>query len=217
MPVGHTRVVVTPRLRPEAVEVLLFDLGGVVIDIDFGRCTARWARSAGREVEEVASRFTFDAAYEDHERGVLDVAGYFAGLRRALAVELADEELLAGWNDIYLGVAAGMAPLLDRARARFPLYALTNSNPSHQVVWSERFAEVLGVFTSTFVSSEIGHRKPDRAAFDTVATAIGVAPSGVLFFDDSPENVVGARQAGMQAVHVTSTESVRAVLAHLGV
>jgi len=204
-------------IRTESVDVLLFDLGGVVTDIDFGRCTARWAASAGRDPEDVASRFAFDAAYEEHERGTLDAAGYFESLRQLLSVDLTDSELLEGWNDIYLGVIAGIGPLLDAARDRFPLYAMTNSNPSHQAVWSERFAVELEVFASTFVSSDIGHRKPDRAAFDTVASMIGVSPSTILFFDDSPENVAGARNAGLQAVHVTSTDSVRRALAQVGV
>ncbi len=204
-----------PPFRPEAVEVLLFDLGGVVIDIDFGRCMRRWANSAGREVADITSRFSFDAAYEDHERGTLDVAGYCESLRRGLALELTDDDLLAGWNDIYLGVMDGMEPLLAAAATRFPLYALTNSNPTHQAIWAERFADILDVFTSTFISSEIGHRKPDRAAFDTVTSAIGASPTSILFFDDAPENVEGAIDAGMQAVHVTSTESVRAALSRL--
>ncbi len=176
----------------------------------------RWANSAGRGFD-MASRFGFDAAYEEHERGTLDVAGYFEALRRGLSVDLADDELLEGWNDIYVGVNEEICPVLAAARARFPLYALTNSNPSHHAVWSERFADVLEVFTATFVSSDIGHRKPDRAAFDTVTSMIGVSPSSILFFDDTFENVTGARSAGMQAVHVTSTETVRTALAQLGV
>jgi len=124
------------------------------------RCMTRWANSAGRGFEDMASRFGFDAAYEEHERGTLDVAGYFEALRRGLSVDLADDELLEGWNDIYVGVNEEICPVLAAARARFPLYALTNSNPSHHAVWSERFADVLEVFTATLVSSDIGHRKP---------------------------------------------------------
>jgi HAD superfamily hydrolase (TIGR01509 family) len=200
-----------------AVEVLLFDLGGVVIDLDFGRCMAHWARSAGCDVDEVTSRFSFDAPYEAHERGTIDAAAYFETLRHSLSVDLSDEQFLAGWSDIYLGATAGVASLLRQAATMFPLYAFTNSNPSHQAVWSSRFADEMGVFTETFVSSKIGHRKPDQVAFDAVATAIGVGPSRILFFDDVVPNVVGARQAGMQAVHVTSPRSIIEALALLGV
>lgn len=206
-----------PSFRPESVEVLLFDLGGVVIDIDFRRCFARWADSAKCGVDEIASRFTFDAAYKDHERGVLDLGGYFDSLRNGLSVELRDDQLLEGWSDIYVEAKDGIGALLDAARTKFPLYAFTNSNPSHRAVWSERFAADLEAFTSIFVSSDLGERKPDRAAFDAVAAMIGVPASSILYFDDSPENVVGGRDAGLQAVHVTSTDSVRAALSRLSV
>jgi glucose-1-phosphatase len=203
--------------RPESVEVLLFDLGGVVIDIDFRRCFAHWAHSADRDVEELASHFSIDSAYEAHECGRLPISEYLEHLRRTLTLALTDDELLAGWNDIWTGVNADIGPLLTLASDAFPLYAFTNSNPTHQAVWSQHFAEPLGIFTSTFVSSEIGHRKPERAAFDHVASMIGALPESTLFFDDGRENVTGAREAGMQAVHVTSTDMVRNALARLGV
>jgi HAD superfamily hydrolase (TIGR01509 family) len=202
-------------MSSESIEALLFDLGGVIIKIDFGRCLRRWATSAGCAVEDIASRFTFDAAYEDHERGTIDAAEYFAGLRRSLSLDLTDDALLEGWNDVYVGPDAEVVDLLVQARTRFPLYAFTNTNPSHQTVWSRLFARELEVFDSIFVSSEIGHRKPDRAAFEAVASMIDVSPSRILFFDDGPENVEGARKAGLQAVHVTSADSVRAALSLL--
>jgi glucose-1-phosphatase len=201
----------------ESAEVLLFDLGGVVIDIDFRRCFQRWADASGTGIDHIASRFAFDTTYEQHERGEMDIAAYFQRLRLALGVDLGDGELLEGWNDIYVGVVPGIGPLLAAAGTKFPLYAFTNSNPSHKAVWSNRFAEDLEVFTATFVSSDIGHRKPEGAAFDAIAEMIGVPASRILFFDDLAENVAGALDAGMQAVHVTDASSVTSALIQLGV
>ena len=211
----HRELVEESPIRAEAVEALLFDLGGVVIDIDFGRCAASWARSAGREAADLMARLAMYDAYERHERGSLDTAGYFASVRRTMAFDLTDAQLLAGWNDIYLGVVDGIESLLADVAARFPLYAFTNSNPAHQAVWTERFAEVLAPFETIFVSSEIGHRKPEPAAFEHIAATIDVALPNILFFDDSAENVEGARRLGVQTVHVTSPDSVRAAIAAL--
>ncbi len=202
---------------PESVEVLLFDIGGVVIDVDFGRCMASWAESAGVDVVEISSRFTFDSAYEEHERGNLAIDGYLDSLRRSLGVDLTDTQLLHGWNDIYLGCNQEVVELLRLAEDRFGLYAFTNSNPTHRAVCEARFGSELDVFTRVFSSFRIGHRKPDREAFEHVVAAIGVSPSSVLFFDDSIENVDGAIGAGLQAVHVATPESVRASLDQLGI
>ena len=197
---------------PEPVEALLLDLGGVVITTDFGRCFQRWADSASCAVVDVTSRFGFDAAYEDHERGALTAEEYFTRVRDALHLDLDHDALVDGWNDIYVAADAEVLDLLSRARERWPLHAFTNSNPTHQSAWSARFAQELEIFDSIFVSSELGHRKPERAAFEAVASTIDVLPGRILFFDDSLENVEGAREAGLQAVHVTSAESVREAL-----
>lgn len=206
-----------PPFDPAAVEALLFDLGGVVVEIDFERCVSSWATSAGRPVDEVRAAFRFDAPYEAHERGEIDAAAYFDSLRRSLGVDLDDDELLAGWTSIYVGVIDGIVPLLSAASAVLPIAAFTNSNPSHIAACNERFGEQLASFRRVFASSELGRRKPERAAFHAVAAEMGVAPSGILFFDDGEANVAGALDAGLQAVRVTSPTTVRDALAVLGI
>jgi HAD superfamily hydrolase (TIGR01509 family) len=198
------------------IRALLFDLGGVLIDIDFKRAFRAWAARASCDAAELEQRFVFDEAYEQHERGDLGSSDYFTTLRRCLGVRLSDDDLIAGWNDIYLGPTPGMAALLAQASQRFPLYAFTNSNPTHQSVWTVRFASELSIFRSIFVSSELGLRKPDPEAFSVVAKRIGFPASELLFFDDTPENIDGAVTAGMQAVLVGSASDVSMALLRLG-
>jgi FMN phosphatase YigB (HAD superfamily) len=114
------------------VAALLFDLGGVVIDIDLGRAFARWAAAAGTPVETIRSRFVMDESYERHERGEIQAGEYFASLRSSLQVDLSNAELSEGWTAIYLGEVPGVRTLLRRLEGRLPLYAFTNSNPTHQ-------------------------------------------------------------------------------------
>jgi glucose-1-phosphatase len=194
---------------------LLFDLGGVVLDIDFDRVFHAWAARASCDPRAVRRRFKFDDAYERHERGELDAAGYFASLRRSLRLHLSDGEFIAGWSDLYVAPVPGMAAVLAAASQRFPLYAFTNSNPTHQAVWATRYASELTVFRSIFVSSEMGLRKPDPRAFKEIARRTGLPASAFLFFDDTLENVMGAQTAGMQGVHVNSTDDVRVALLKL--
>jgi epoxide hydrolase-like predicted phosphatase len=205
------------RVGRGELRALLFDLGGVVIDIDFKRAFQIWAARASCDGVDLERRFTFDEAYEMHETGDLDSSAYFSALRQRLNVSLSEEDLVAGWNDIYLGTIPGMAKLLAAASVQFPLYAFTNSNPTHQSVWSTRFAPDLSIFTAIYVSSELGVRKPDPRSFSLVAERMGAEPSEVLFFDDSAENIVGAISAGMRGVLVESPRDVRAALGRYGV
>ncbi|HXC55288.1 MAG TPA: HAD family phosphatase [Rhizomicrobium sp.] len=196
----------------EPVEALLFDLGGVFVDIDFQRAIARWAAHAGCEPERIRGRYMHDEAYERHERNEIGVGDYFASLRTSLGIDLTDAQFLDGWNAIFGDVIPGFAPLLARAAAQLPTYAFTNTNPAHEAFWSVRFADGLKPFRRIFVSSTLGLRKPERRAFDHVAREIGVPAARILFFDDAIANVEGARAAGMQAVHVRSNEDVVAAL-----
>jgi putative hydrolase of the HAD superfamily len=97
-----------------------------------------------------------------------------------------------------------------------PLYAFSNTNRAHEVHFSRHFAEVLGHFREVFLSSTIGLRKPDADAYDHVVKAIGVPAARIVFFDDLMENIEGARDRGLKAVHVTSIRDVAAALAALG-
>lgn len=195
------------------VDALLFDVGGVVVRIDFDRVFAVWAAYAGRPIDAIRSRFSFDAFYERHERGEIEAGDYFASLRSSLGLDLSDAEFAEGWTALYLGEVPGMTALLRRLRDRVPLYAFTNSNPTHRRVWAERYAESLRSFRRVFVSCELGSRKPEPAGFIAIAAAIAVRPERILFFDDTLDNVHGARAVGLPAVHVRSVADVETAVA----
>jgi glucose-1-phosphatase len=196
-------------------DALLFDLGRVVIDIDFNVAFAKWAEYARCDRAVIARRFLHDEAYKRHERGEIDVDQYFTSLRSALGVEISNAQLLDGWNAIHVGEMPGISPLLAEVARRFPLYAFSNSNRAHELYWSTRFAGLLRHFRQIYVSSTIGLRKPDTAAYNYVVKAIGTSAERIVFFDDVLENVEGARACGLQAFQVKSAADVANVVAGL--
>jgi glucose-1-phosphatase len=206
-----------PLLSPGTADVLLFDLGRVVIDIDFNKTLACWARHAGCEPAHLVGRFSRNEIYKRHETGEISDAEFFAGLRTSLGIALSDAQFLEGWNAIFAGEMPGIAALLARAAKRVPLYAFSNTNGAHVEHFSQAFAGVLGHFREIFLSSAIGLRKPDAAAYDHVVKAIGVPAQRIVFFDDLAENIEGARARGLTAIHVTSPDDVGHALAALGI
>src|SRR5262245_29524942 len=179
------------------VDALLFDFGGVLVSIDFGLAFDSWAQAANVAPDSVAARFVFDAAYLANERGEIDGAKYFTTLRSTLGVTLSDEQLLAGWNAIFLEPMPGISDLLVWLAARMPLYLFSNTNRLHHECWSVRYRELLAPLTGIYCSHEVGERKPNLQAFVSVARRIGLPPHRIAFFDDLKENVLGARKAGL--------------------
>jgi glucose-1-phosphatase len=207
----------SPLLSPGAADALLFDLGRVVLDIDFSKAIACWAGYAGCEAGDIVRRFVRAEAYRHHEVGKISDAAYFDSLRTTLDINLSDAQFLEGWNAIFAGEMPGIAPLLERAAKHLPLYAFSNTNSAHVEHFPVVYADVLSHFREMYLSSSIGLRKPDAAAYDHVVKAIGVRPERIVFFDDLAENIEGARARGLTAVHVTTPNDVAEALAALGI
>ncbi len=205
-----------PQLCPGTADALLFDLGRVVIDIDFGKVLACWAGHAGCTPADLSRPFWQSETFRRHETGHAGDAEFFEALRTTLGIDLSDTQLLEGWNTIFAGDMPGIDALLARAARRLPLYAFSNTNPPHVAHFSKPYADVLGHFREIFLSCAIGLRKPDAAAYDHVIKAIGVAAERIVFFDDLVENIEGARKRGLTAVHVTSPDDVAEALTALG-
>ncbi|MBR0848378.1 HAD-IA family hydrolase [Bradyrhizobium diazoefficiens] len=204
-------------LSPGSADALLFDLGRVVIDIDFSKAIACWAGHAGCQPEAIVGRYVRDEAYRLHEVGKISDEAYFDSLRASLGIGISDAQFLEGWNAIFAGAMPDIADLLPRAARHMPLYAFSNTNRPHVDYFSKEYAPLLGHFRELYLSSSIGLRKPDAEAFDHVVAAMGVPASRIVFFDDLAENVEGARARGLTAVHVTSPRDVGEALKTLGI
>lgn len=196
----------------QTVDALLFDLGGVVIDIDFNRVFRAWGADAGMDPELVAARFSIDRAYQNHERGEITHREYFDALRSSLGISLTDQQFADGWNSIYVGEVQGIHDLLCIVREQRPVYAFTNTNHLHKSAWQTLFADLLKPFEAIFSSMDLRMRKPDKQAFEHVARKIGVPVNRIAFFDDSLENVRGAQDTGMRAFHTRTVEETTAAL-----
>lgn len=198
-----------PVLSTRAV---LFDLGGVLIDIDFDRALAAWQAHSRLPPAQLRERFAFDEPFRRHETGRLDDAGYFGHLRTLLALDCDLAQVEAGFNAILIAEIAETVQVLAALRGRVPCYAISNTNPAHVLHMRRAFPGLLDRFDHVFTSHEIGHRKPQLESFAHVLQAIGLPAGEVLLFDDLAPNVAAARGMGLQAVLVKSPADVRDAL-----
>jgi 8-oxo-dGTP diphosphatase len=113
-------VVLPVGVSSRAFDALLFDLGGVVINIDFDRMFARWAHHAGQEPAAIRARFSFDEFYARHERGEISASEYFSSLRSSLRISLSDAQFVDGWTAIYIGEVPGVPGLLRSLKDHIP-------------------------------------------------------------------------------------------------
>ena len=196
-------------------QAVLLDLGNVVLGVDFRNVFRHWAASANIDEERFFEHWRMDAAYEAHERGELPFEDYAEHLAGVFDVELTRDQWLAGWNAIWTEPFQQVISMLPEVAKRYPLYCFTNTNDAHTLHWRHHYAEAISHFQHTFVSSELGMRKPDVSAFHYVCAEMQQPPSNILFLDDTQTNVDGAHAAGLNAKHVRNESEVVAELAQL--
>ncbi|MET0509837.1 MAG: HAD-IA family hydrolase [Burkholderiaceae bacterium] len=201
----------------EPIEAVVFDLGRVLVAIEFERTLARWARDAGADSTPLLGRWRQGIDYERHERGEIDDPTFFATVARDLALELSAQQWHDGWLELLREPVTGIEELIDRLDPRLKKAVFSNTNAAHETVLQARYGPLLARFDRVFLSHRLAQRKPEIAAFRMVADELGVAPGRILFFDDLLLNVAGARAAGLQAVMVRSIDDVSGALEAAGV
>jgi FMN phosphatase YigB (HAD superfamily) len=196
-----------------AIEVVLFDLGGVLID--FGGVGPLRELSGIESDDEVWRRWLTCEWVRAFERGACDRDAFAAGVVSDWALRVDGPAFLAEFSSWLGDTLPGAAELVTEVQHVVPVGCLSNTNAVH---WGHRtrwpFLESLD---HRFLSFELGLVKPDRALFDRVAELLGVPADRVLFLDDNQINVEGAEAAGFQARRVQGPIEARAALADAGV
>ena len=199
---------------------LLFDFGGVLIDIDYAATPA-----AMRCLSRAGSTIAFTQAsqaelFDKFETGHLSPAGFRTGLRAAYALEGSDADLDAAWHAMLLDVPADRLALVAELRQRGHQTALlSNTNALHIAEIDRRLAAKYGfvhgiadVLDRVFYSQEVGLRKPGEEIFRHVLREMNWRPEDVLFIEDSPQHIATARRLGLQVLHLAPPLTLTAAL-----
>ena len=206
-----------PTLRPvetEPIEVVLFDLGGVLIDF---RGVEPMKELAGiAHDDELWRRWLSCRWVRSFERGDCSADEFATGVVDDWDLALEPRAFLDAFRSWPGGPLPGADTLVEQVRRAVPAGCLSNTNALH---WEEQFARwpILDAFEYRFLSFELGIVKPDRALFDRVAELLPAAPGRVLFLDDNAINVEGASAAGFVAMQVRGVDDARDALVATGV
>jgi HAD superfamily hydrolase (TIGR01509 family) len=201
-------------VEAEPIDVVLFDLGGVLID--FGGVRPMKELAGIEHDDELWRRWLSCPWVRSFERGNCSAERFAAGVVDEWALTLDPDAFLAAFRSWPGGPLPGADALLADVRRRVPAGCLSNTNSLH---WEDQSARwpILDSFDFRFLSFELGFVKPDRELFDEVARRVGVPRGRVLFLDDNVINVDAARAAGFVADAVKGVAEARHALVTVGV
>lgn len=191
-----------------AIKNLLFDLGGVIIDLSPERCVASFEKLGLADAASLLDPYAQTGVFGAVEDGSMAPAQFFDELRRhAGRPDLTDGELTAAFTDFLRGLPVERLAALRALRRRHKVYLLSNTNPvmmeaKIRQLFRQEGLEMDDYFDGVVVSYRAGACKPDRRIFDHAVATLGIDPGETLFLDDSQANVDAARALGFKAVKV---------------
>lgn len=198
--------------RKSEYDVLLFDLGGVLIDFaGFDELTRMLPDTPDRA--EIRDRWIRSESVQLFEQGDIAPQQFALGVIEELQLDLSPQTFLAEFVDWARGLYPGAGPLLRRLQATHRLACLSNSNELHTPLHRRSIEPLMDTY---YFSDELGLVKPHREIFDHVIRDLAVSPRRIAFFDDTPVNVEAAREAGLTAYLVDGLVELEAQLQRLG-
>lgn len=182
-----------------AVPVLICGLANVVFDVSFARPIARWWEVNGGLLGVQEPRDLADRALRAFEVAGMGEPEYARHLRAQLLWQGNDLELVEIFADAFGPVDLDVVQLLgDLRQEGWHLVGVMNTNPWHERVWRERYADSLRVFDRVLTSTDLRLRVPDPRFFGEALRQVPPAEYR-LVVDDRPESVSAARAAGLDA------------------
>ncbi len=186
---------------------IIFDLGGVILNIDPQRTVDAFNRIVpqfGKNFAEL-SRI---GLFLDFERGKINARDFRDGIRNYTKHPVNDKDVDAAWNAMVLDIPMRRMEMLMQLKTILPTYLLSNTNEIHLENFNNQMMRSFGLdsldimFHKAHYSHIMGLRKPEKLIFELVLEEHKLVPRETLFIDDIEENILAAEKLGMRVYHL---------------
>jgi len=199
------------------ISALIFDFGGVLINLSRHRCIDSFRTLGVRELEKYLDDFNQSGFFLELEQGKISPEQFRNEVRKLTDQTLTDEQIDQAFCSFLLDIPEEKLKLLLDLRKRFKIYLLSNTNLIHMNFCRAQHFHFNGYsmddfFDKCYLSYELGLTKPDIRVFNAVIDDIGLAPQQCLFLDDGLKNIEQAQKTGLQTYWVKQEEDLSFLL-----
>ena len=189
------------------IKNLLFDLGGVIMDIRRLNCVASFERLGMKDADSFLGEYSQKGPSLQLDEGLINEAQFRDAVREYIDGEVTDEQIDKAFCDFLVGIPTYRLEQLRQLKKQYGIYMLSNTNP---IMWHSRIAEEFrqegmereDYFDGIVTSFEARSIKPDAKIFHTVVEKLGIKPEETLFLDDSQKNLDAASALGFHTLLV---------------
>lgn len=204
----------------EGIKQIVFDLGNVLIDLDFDQVNRSFEELIGQDFNRLATSEETKNAFLQLELGHYSEESFINALQRQASKVPDGRKLINAWNSLLGTIPAKRLVMLDQLKDKgYDLYLLSNTNSIH-IHWLNKYLKKEhGIedfnqrfFTKSYYSHLLKMRKPDAEIYEYVLNDAFINRAETLFVDDNEENILSAQQVGINTIHHNSGRDITEVM-----
>jgi len=199
------------------ITTLIFDFGGVLIDLDINQCILNFNRLGLENVEQYLNNFAQSGFFMQLEKGQISAVEFRNEIRKLTPNELTDAQIDEAWCSFLLEVPEEKLEMLIELRKKFRVLLLSNTNIIHfpnseKLLFTNKGRQLSEYFDKCYLSYEMKMAKPDLQIFKNILASENVQPNECLFLDDGLKNTLQAQKLGIQTYLVNEHEDLSFLL-----
>ncbi len=196
------------------IKNIIFDLGGVLLDIDYQKTTRAFIELGVKDFDSMFNQFHSDELFTRLETGSISEPDFFEQIRKTIPHPVSNEQIESAWNAMILKFRTSSLACLEELGSRYNIFLLSNTNSIHFRAFREQFTRETGkpdldrYFRKAWYSHLVRLRKPERAIYEFVLGDAGISATETLFIDDSVNNINAAELLGIRTHLLSADERV---------
>ncbi len=192
----------------KGIKHIIFDLGGVLLNIDYGLTEKAFFEAGIKNFPELYSKLHQSALFDQFEMGLITKEEFIGSLQKASGTSITETQIVDAWNAMLLDYPVRRLQILQQLRLYYDLFLLSNTNEIHEEAFNSLLMRTHGIpnigvfFDKVYLSHRVGLRKPMKEIFSRLLDDNGLQASQTLFIDDSPQHIEGAKLLGIQTIYL---------------
>jgi FMN phosphatase YigB (HAD superfamily) len=196
------------------IKNIIFDLGGIFIDINFKATEKKFISLGVTNFNDYYTQHTASSLFEDLETGKISPLEFYSRFRLETGVDCTDEQIKEAWNAMLGKFPVERLSWLEEIGFKYAIYLYSNTNIIHYDAIQKIYHECTGkenfdaYFIKAHYSHDLGLRKPYPESFTKLLAIENLDAAETLFIDDTLKNIEGAQQAGLQTIWLQHPKTV---------
>ncbi|MDB5274694.1 MAG: HAD-superfamily hydrolase, subfamily variant 3 [Chitinophagaceae bacterium] len=201
-------------LELKGIEAIVFDLGGVIIDLDFQRSFDQFSALSGKSSQEIKKVLFDSGLLQRYEKGQYTDSQFLQEVKQVFDLNCSSAAIEQAFLALLLHIPPSRIALINSLAKNYRLFVLSNTSSIHYKevnVILERntgYKHLNELFEKVFLSFELGMLKPSSEIYTAVLDTANLNPACTLFLDDNTDNLSGAAAVGIQTAWVSPEQSI---------